>query len=342
MVKKRVVLLFLIIISFTFGQLTIDNMRFNSSPSQFVLDISGEGKPDYLINYDKTTRLLFLEVTNGKLSNEVKAIVERNDGYIENVVSMDLGDGRSNFFLTLGEGVSYKDSLWTNPTRVVLNFEKERSSKPLVVIDAGHGGKDPGAIGGSYREKDIVLKVALKLGKELEKDFNVSYTRANDSFISLGDRSKVANKKVADLFVSIHANSSRSTNATGVEVFYYSKTESAYAKQIAEFENSVDEKFGIKESEADFIVSDITYNQNKERSLALAKNMVGKLAKTTGFKNRGIHGANFAVLRGSESPAVLVELGFISNPSEAKKMATGSYQDKMAKMMADSIREYFK
>ncbi len=70
--------------------------------------------------------------------------------------------------------------------------------------------------------------------------------------------------------------------------------------------------------------------------------MVEKLARSTGFKNRGIHGANFAVLRGSESPAVLVELGFISNPAEAKKMSTGVYQDKMAKMMADSIREYFK
>ncbi len=342
MVKKKLVLLFLTIINFTFGQLTVDNMRFNSSPSQFVLDILGEDRPIYSINYDKTTRLLFLEITNGKLSKDVKAIVERNDGYIENVVSMDLGDGRSNFFITLEEGVSYKDSVWFNPTRMVLDFEKEKSSKPLIVIDAGHGGRDPGAIGGKYREKDIVLKVALKLGKELEKDFNVAYTRANDTFISLGNRSKIANKKVADLFVSIHANSSKSTNATGAEVFYYSKTESAYAKQIAEFENSVDEKFGIKESEAEFIVSDITYNQNKERSLALAKNMVEKLARSTGFKNRGIHGANFAVLRGSESPAVLVELGFISNPAEAKKMSTGVYQDKMAKMMADSIREYFK
>lgn len=342
MLGKRGIILFLLIVSIAYPQLKIESMRFNENPAQFVLDIGGEDKPNYSVNYDKGTRLLFLEVMNGSLGKNIPAVIEKNNGYIENVVTMDLGEGKSNFFITLAEGTSYKSSIWSNPTRLVFTFEKEKTNKPLVVIDAGHGGKDPGAIGGKYREKDIVLSVALRLGRELSKDFNVVYTRSSDSFISLGGRSRIANRKMADLFVSIHANSSKSKSAKGVEVFYYSKTASAYAKAIAEFENSVDEKYGIKESEAEFIVNDITYNQNKERSLGLATDMVDELSKSTGFNNRGVHGANFAVLRGSESPAILVELGFISNDLEARRMSTKSYQDKMAKEMADSIRAYFR
>lgn len=342
MVKKKVVLLFLLIVNIIYGQLRITNMRFNTNPYQFVLDIDGQSRPNYSINYDRGTRLLFLEIINSNLSNNISSIVNRNDDFIDNVVTMDFGDGRSNFFLTLKEGVNYQESIWSNPTRLVINFAKEKSNKPLIMIDAGHGGKDLGAVRGRYVEKDIVLSIALKLGKILEKDFNVIYTRKDDTFISLGNRARMANQKKSDLFVSIHANASPNSRASGVEVFYYSKTASDYAKSVAEFENSFDEKFGIKESEAEFIVSDITYNQNKERSHVLSQDMVRRLANTTGFINRGVHGAGFAVLKGSESPAMLVEVGFISNSNEAKLISTPSYQDKVAKEIAESIKNYYK
>lgn len=342
MVKKRVVLLFLLIVNIIYGQLRITNMRFNTNPYQFVLDIDGQRQVNYSINYDRGTRLLFLEVINSNLSSNISSIVNRNDDFIDNVVTMDFGDGRSNFFLTLKDGVNYQESIWSNPTRLVINFTKEKSNKPIIVIDPGHGGRDPGAVRGNIREKDIALSTALRLGKELEKEFNVIYTRKDDRFISLGDRARISNQNIADLFISIHANASPNTGARGVEVFYYSKTASDYARSVAEFENSFDEKFGIKESEADFIVSDITYNQNKERSHVLSQDMVRRMAEVTGFINRGVHGANFAVLRGSKSPAVLVELGFISNPTEARLLANPSYQDRLAKAIAESVKNYFK
>lgn len=342
MARKRVLLLFLLFINTIYGQLTITNMRFNTNPYQFVLDIDGKEKINYSLNYDRGTRLLFLEIINSKLSNKISSIVNRNDDFIENVVTMDFGDGISNFFITLKEGIKYQDSIWSNPTRLVINFTKEKSTKPVIVIDPGHGGRDPGAVRGNLREKDITLSTALRLGRELEKDFNVIYTRKDDRFISLGNRARISNQNGADLFISIHANASPNTGARGVEIFYYSKTASEYARSVAEFENSFDEKFGIKESEADFIVSDITYNQNKERSHVLSQDMVRRMSQATGFINRGVHGANFAVLRGSKAPAVLVELGFISNPNEARLLANPSYQDRMAKSIAESVRNYFK
>lgn len=342
MTKKRIILLFLIMINALMAQLKLTNIRFNEEPYQIVFDIEGEGKPEYSINYDKVTRLLFLQVSDMLVDKKISSKLKVNDSFIEDVVTMDFGDGNGNFFITLADNVSYSDSVWNGPTRLVFDLEKRKSNRPLIVIDAGHGGKDPGAIRGDYEEKDITLATALKLGKYLEKDFNVAYTRTKDVFISLGKRTKVANSKKADLFVSIHTNASKSKDAKGVEVFYYSKTSSDYAKSVAEFENSFDEKFGIKETEAEFIVSDITYNQNKERSQILSKNTAKNLAASTNFINRGTHGANFAVLKGSEAPAILVELGFISNSQEAKLLSKDSYQDKMAQEMAESIREYFR
>jgi len=103
--------------------------------------------------------------------------------------------------------------------------------------------------------------------------------------------------------------------------FTFLKNPSTYAKAVADFENSVDKKFGIKESAVDFLVNDIIYKQNQERSTRLARLIVDGVANVTGFYNRGVHGANFAVLRGSEVPAVLIELGFVSNDLEAAKLA---------------------
>lgn len=332
----------MLIVSGIMAQLKLSNIRFNNNPAQIVFDIEGQGNPDYSVNYDKITRLLFLEVSNMTIDKKVGSMIQRNDSFVENVITMDFEDGKSNFFITLAEDVSYKASIWTNPTRLVFDLDKKKTNRPLIVIDAGHGGRDPGAVRGNYQEKDITLATALKLGKNLEKDFNVAYTRTKDTFIPLGKRTRISNNKKADLFVSIHVNASPNKKAKGVEVFYYSKTASDYAKSVAEFENSFDEKFGIKETEAEFIVSDITYNQNKERSHILSKKAVKNIADSTKFVNRGVHGANFAVLRGSESPAILVELGFISNSNEAKQLSSSSYQEKMAVEIADSIREYFR
>lgn len=339
--KKFFILMFLMIFSLAFSQVTVERIRFNTSPSQVVLDISGAVVPKYNSFYDKGTRLLFLEVENSKLAKGVEASIEKNNGLINTVETTDL-DGKSNFFIVFEEGVSYTISTLKSPTRIVINMKKEEVPKPIIVLDAGHGDQDSGAVNGSYREKDVNLAVTLLLGKELEKDFTIHYTRFDDTFISLGGRSEFSNSKKPVLFVSIHANANNNKAANGTEVFYFSKNPTTYAKQVADFENSVDKKFGIKESAIDFLVNDILYKQNQERSMRLSKLMVDDLAKVTGFRNRGIHGANFAVLRGSDVPAVLVELGFISNDDEVQKLFDTQMQEAMAKSLANAIRVYLK
>lgn len=339
--KKIFILMFLFMCSFILPQVTVERIRFNAVPSQMVLDISGTVVPKYSSFYDKGTRLLFLEVENSKLAKGVEPSIEKNNGLINTVETADF-DGKSNFFIVFEEGVSYTISTLRNPTRIVINMKKEEVIKPIIVLDAGHGDQDSGAVNGIYREKDVNLAVTLLLGKELEKDFTIHYTRFDDTFLALGARSDFSNSKKPVLFVSIHANASNNKSANGTEVFYFSKNPTTYARQVADFENSVDKKFGIKESAIDFLVNDILYKQNQERSMRLSRIMVDDLARVTGFRNRGIHGANFAVLRGSEVPAVLVELGFISNDDEVQKLFDPQVQEAMAKSLANSIRAYLR
>lgn len=338
---KKYLLVFMLVMNFLFSQVSIDKIRFNSEPQQMVLDISGTTIPKFSSFYDKGTRLLFLELENSKLAKGIEASLNPNDGLVTSVETADL-DGKSNFFIVFEEGVSYSISTLKNPSRIVITMKKEDVLKPVIVIDAGHGDQDTGAVNGSYREKDLNLSVITLLGKELEKNFNVYYTRIDDTFISLGGRSEFSNGKKPVLFVSVHGNANYSKAANGTEVFFFSKNPSSYAKQVADFENSVDKKFGIKESAIDFLVNDILYKQNQERSTRLARLIVDDLAKVTGFKNRGVHGANFAVLRGSEVPAVLIELGFVSNDEEAKKLFDPNVQQNMAASIAKAIRAYLK
>lgn len=338
---KKFLMMFLLLVSMMFSNVTVEKIRFNTEPQQIVLDMTGTIVPKYSSFYDKGTRLLFLEVENSKLAKGVEASIEKNNGMINTVETTDL-DGKSNFFIVFEEGVSYTISTLKNPSRIVINMNKEENYKPIIVLDAGHGDQDTGAVNGSYREKDINLQMVTLLGKELEKDFNVYYTRIDDTFISLNGRSEFSNGKKAVLFVSIHANANPSKAANGTEVFFFSKNPSTYAKAVADFENSVDKKFGIKESAVEFLVNDILYKQNQERSTRLAKYVVNGIAGVTGFKNRGVHGANFAVLRGSEVPAVLIELGFVSNDVEAEKLFDENTQKNMAISISKAIRTYLK
>ena len=166
-------------------------------------------------------------------------------------------------------------------------------------------------------------------------------TREDDVFIELAERAEIGNRAKADLFVSIHANAIDRASTSGMEVFYYSKKASAYAKAIAAYENSVDEKFGVSKDYTDFIVNDIFYHINQEKSAKLSSVVLENMLSATGAVKRGVYGANFAVLRGSKSPSILVELGFMTNKAECLKMIDPVYQDILAEAIAKSIRKYF-
>ncbi len=199
-----------------------------------------------------------------------------------------------------------------------------------VVIDAGHGGHDPGAISPNRRvkEKDITLSVALKLGKIIEEkhpDIKVIYTRKTDVFIPLNTRTEIANKNQADLFISIHVNSAKARSASGSETFVMGESKSSSNLEVTMMENSVIALEGDHQSVYEgfdpnnpesYIIFSLLQNAHLEQSLQMAELVQEEFAKGPVHTNRGIKQGGLLVLWRSSMPAILVELGFLSNPND--------------------------
>ncbi len=169
-----------------------------------------------------------------------------------------------------------------------------------ICIDAGHGGKDPGAVSGGVQEKDIALAVALKIGALLT-GYEVVYTRDEDVYVGLAERALIANQVSADLFVSVHCNSAPGTSANGMEVYVHTTRSAA--------------------------------------STRAANAIYDRLLPASGLRGRGVKSKDLAVLRETAMPAVLVELGFISNPDDRAKLINFAWQDDAARAIADGIIE---
>ncbi|WP_432204848.1 N-acetylmuramoyl-L-alanine amidase family protein [Cetobacterium somerae] len=334
--------LFLLFSLSIFANSSIKNIRLNNNPPQLVFDISGSIKPKFNTNYDEYNRLLFVEIEKVKMGTKLNSskFIGKN---IEKIDMIDYGSNIG-FFIKLKKGSGHKVYSLSNPQRIVVDLRATNSSKKefTIAIDAGHGGKDPGAIGfNKYKEKDIALSVAKKLQSRLSKDFNVVMTRSTDTFINLSQRSKIANQKKADLFVSLHLNASNNSSAQGMEIFYFSKKSSPYAEKIAAYENSFGEKYGEKTTSIAQIMGELAYNKNMEKSITIARPLNTSLSKRLGMRDRGIYGANFAVLRGFNGPGILVELGFITNKADVTKLSKDANQNVMADELAGKIRGFF-
>ncbi len=224
-----------------------------------------------------------------------------------------------------------------------------RNDKRIIVIDPGHGGKDPGAVGyKKYREKIVVMQVAAKLTKILKRAGHTVYlTRSSDKFIKLKNRTKLANNKNADIFVSIHANAVPKRNAKkahGIETYFLSPARSKRSQNAAAKENSADlsamNTYG-KQSFLNFLSREKILASNK-LAIDLQQGMLSKVKKQYKIKDGGVRPGPFWVLVGAQMPAVLVEIGFISHPTEAKKMVNRKYQDQLAQGLAEGIERYFR
>ena len=221
-------------------------------------------------------------------------------------------------------------------------YSTSGNKKYTIVVDPGHGGHDSGARGNGYNEKDIALQVATRLANNLRRDYNVIMTRDSDFFVPLDTRAKIGNDANADFFISIHLNSGSSSSANGTEVFYFSKKdEGSYAARVAQIENRVDSSYGDTPF-SDLVVKDIFYRTNQKKSQAIATTVLDNLINTIGLRRRGVFGANFAVLRGSNSPSILVELGFMNNYGDLSQYLTPEGQERAAQAIANGIRQYFK
>ena len=214
-----------------------------------------------------------------------------------------------------------------------------------IVIDPGHGGHDTGTIGpDGLLEKDLVVDVGRRLGKLLDTRLGaeVVYTRKDDTFIPLETRTAIANQEQADLFVSIHANSSRDPNARGVETYYLNFTSSADALEVAARENAVSEK---SIHELGDLVKKIALKEKIEESHEFASNVQealhsGLAAKSPGLRNRGVKKAPFIVLIGANMPSILAEISFVSNPGDEAKLQTPEYRQRIAESLYRGIAKY--
>jgi N-acetylmuramoyl-L-alanine amidase len=210
-----------------------------------------------------------------------------------------------------------------------------------VVIDAGHGGHDTGSIGPSgYTEKELVLDVARRLKDLIEKELGaeVVMTRTEDVFVPLEARTAIANQHEADLFVSIHANSSKVKTVRGVETFFLNLPSSREALEIASRENAASQK-AIHELQD--VVRQIMLSDKVEESRELARHIQNAMAGRKGAgQNRGVKQAPFVVLIGANMPSILAEIGFISNPQEERSIKTAQYRQQIAESLFEGVRSY--
>lgn len=240
-------------------------------------------------------------------------------------------------------------SLWGDEVSDALRIK-------TVVIDPGHGGKDPGALSANkkYKEKDITLSVALKLGNLIKTKYpgiKVVYTRSTDKYVELSKRAEIANKNKADLFISIHVNSAKAAQARGTETFVMGTHKSDDNFQVCKTENSViviEDDYQTKyqgfnpNSPESYIIFSLLQNMHQEQSIKYAANVQSQFAKGPITVNRGVKQGGLLVLWKTTMPSVLTELGFISNPKDCSVLVSKNGQDQFARKLFNAFEAYKK
>jgi len=213
-----------------------------------------------------------------------------------------------------------------------------------IVIDAGHGGHDPGTSGrGGLQEKDLVLDVALRLDRLVRQELgaDVILTRSTDVFIPLEERTAIANSRGADLFLSIHANSSRNARARGIETYFLNFAQNPHAEEVAARENAISPAT-LKDLQN--LVKAITLNskidESRDFAAAVQEHMVAGVRREHVVPDRGVHTAPFYVLIGANMPAVLAEIAFVSNPDDEKRLKAPEYREVLARSLLRGVTAY--
>jgi N-acetylmuramoyl-L-alanine amidase len=260
-----------------------------------------------------------------------------------------------------GGAPELKTSTLADPPRLVLDFA--RPAEPAargglaagllrtIVIDAGHGGHDSGAVGpGGLQEKELVLDVTRRVSKLAEERLGVKVllSRDGDHFVTLRDRTSYANRERADLFVSIHANAHRVVASEGLEVYFLSSeaTDNA-SRQVAAAENSVvqlEKPSGARAASRTDIVKtmlwDLAQAEFQNESSRLAETVLDSMTQALRIPNRGVKQAGFYVLGGAAMPAILIEIGFVTNPREEKRLKESRYRDEIARAIVAGLADY--
>ncbi|MDP1759793.1 MAG: N-acetylmuramoyl-L-alanine amidase [Thermodesulfovibrionales bacterium] len=305
---------------------------------------------------------LYFDLKNTKISKEINTMLPVGDGILKTVRAAQFNQDTVRVVLDLEEIRDFKAFILEEPAKLIIDVYGKKPvknnndvlSQKTIVIDAGHGGHDPGAVGptGLY-EKDVVLDIALKLRDSLSKNNNLKIylTREKDVFIPLVERTAFANSKHADLFISIHTNASPNRSARGIETYLLNWTNDDEAIRVAARENQIslkqmkEQMNKYKKSYVDVMLNSLERDLKRDKSLNLAgniqKSVISVLSKKyDDIHDRHIKNALFYVLMGAEMPSVLAEVSFISNPVEEKLLSKEAYRDYIAKAMADGVNTY--
>jgi N-acetylmuramoyl-L-alanine amidase len=306
---------------------------------------------------------LYLDVLEGKLDSKLFKI-EIQKGLVKQIVPLQM-EQMVQLSFQLNRDIAAKDltisqhqnEIWLsipNPEKSNSNIieklktDREKWKIDRIVIDPGHGGRDPGAHSrGGVREKDVTLGIAKKLKKLLEKktDIEVFMTRENDEYISLKERTQFANQKNGKLFVSIHANWNRNPQVGGATTYFLGLAKSEEAADIAQRENAVISYDASNGDAADYsaemkILAAMAQNDYNKESQDFAAMIQNAIEKRTKLPNRGVKQAGFYVMVGASMPNVLVETAFLSNSREEKLLKSSSFQEEMAEAIFNSILEF--
>lgn len=316
---------------------------------------------------------LYVDFSNALLSPELVEPLPIKNGLLERIRAGQYKSDQVRVVIDMHSIVVYNIFSLNDPFRIVLDIMGEGSivkkeidrndlsgnsyndsptlaqqfdlNVKTIVIDAGHGGKDPGAVGKSgLKEKDVVLKIAKKLKVKLEKNLGIEaiLTRNNDTFLPLEERTALANMHGADLFVSIHANASQKRRTSGVETYYLNLSTDEESMRVAARENATSQK---RMSDLQLILNDLLQTAKLNESSRLAAFVqndisfhLNKLHSDT--KNLGVKQAPFYVLIGAQMPSILLEVSFISNPTEEKRLKNDTYLDGIVDGIMSGLKKY--
>jgi N-acetylmuramoyl-L-alanine amidase len=335
----------------------LKGIRYWSSPeyTRVVVDLTGtvEYSQNRLTNPDR----LYFDLKNTTIRKQIVTKLPIGDDILKTVRAGQFNCDTVRVVLDLKDIKEFNVFILEGPSRFVIDvYGKDKTEIPdtaslkrRIVIDPGHGGHDPGAVGrnGLY-EKDVVLDIALKLKDILSKNplYEVFLTRETDIYIPLEARTAIANKKKADLFISIHANASPQRKAKGVETYLLNWTDNDEANRVAARENKISLK-KMKEMNRQMdvlggILGDLERQMKRDESVHLANQIQNSIIAT--LDNRedlGVKWAMFFVLFGARMPSVLVEVSFISNPEEERLLSNVAYRSQIAHAIADGLNRYF-
>ena len=332
----------------------VKKIRYSNSPerTRVVIDLS---RPvSYQVKRISKAKKLVVQLSQSSLGKSLRQSPSHaiNGRLVQKIEAKQNGKGKVELSLTYKHLGAHKVMLLKKPTRLVLDlYPPAAPADPFaiqtIVIDPGHGGKDPGATSRKgLKEKDIVLDISRRLKKLIEKHLKkkVILTRNRDVFISLKKRAQIANKNHADLFISVHVNSAASRKLRGIEIYLLGRASSKRALATARRENAASHKDASNLQK--MILNDLEREFTQNASLELAHFTNNAIKKTLISKYPtpalGVKKAPFYVLSHTEMPAILAEMSFISNRSEEKRLRSKSYRQQAAEALFKGLAAYIK